>query len=68
MARIILSSLLAILGLVTFANAQFGSFFDQMFQGNGGGGGHHHHQQQRQQPQNVPSDSNWYRENYGNGM
>src|SRR4051812_13016189 len=25
-------------------------------------------QQQRQQPQNVPSDSNWYQENYNNGL
>ena len=35
-------------------------FFEQMF--NQGG-----QQQQRQQPQNVPSDSNWYQENYNNG-
>src|SRR3569833_1168153 len=43
--------LFALFGSVT---AQFG-FFDQMF----GGGG----QQQQQQPQNVPSDSSWYRSN-----
>ncbi|CAK7216922.1 Long chronological lifespan protein 2 [Sporothrix curviconia] len=49
---------LALLALALFAamaNAQFG-FFDQMFGGNGGGGG-----QQNNGPQNVPSDSAWYR-------
>jgi len=44
--------------LIAGANAQF-QFFEQMFQGGG--------QQQRQQQQNVPSDSNWYQENYDNG-
>ncbi|KAL1911449.1 Long chronological lifespan protein 2 [Sporothrix stenoceras] len=38
------------------AFAQFG-FFDQMFGGGGGGGQHHN------EPQNVPSDSAWYRGN-----
>jgi len=64
MSRFIFTILAATLMLFSFANAQFGSFFDQMFQGGGGHPGHHH----RQEPQNVPSDSGWYRENYGNGM
>jgi hypothetical protein len=38
--------------------AQF-QFFEQMFGGQ---------QQQQQQPQNVASDSNWYRQNYEAGM
>ncbi|KAI0376495.1 hypothetical protein F5Y04DRAFT_266170 [Hypomontagnella monticulosa] len=46
--------LLALLSSV--AQAQFG-FFDQMF----GGGGQ---QQQQRQPQNVPSDSSIYRNNF----
>jgi len=45
---------LLLFALVGSVNGQFG-FFDQMF----GGGGH----QQQQQPQNVPSDSSWYRGN-----
>jgi len=59
MARIHLALVSAILLLVTRTNAQF-QFFEQMFQGG--------QQQQQQQPQNVPSDSNWYQENYNNGM
>ncbi|KAI9682459.1 MAG: Long chronological lifespan protein 2 [Trizodia sp. TS-e1964] len=38
------------------ATAQF-QFFEQMFQG-------HPHAHQHQQPQNVPSDSAWYQQNY----
>lgn len=49
-----------VLALLQVAHAQFG-FFDQMFQGQHGGHGH-----QQQQPQNVPSDSNWYRSNVEN--
>jgi len=45
---------LFVFALLGSVNAQFG-FFDQMF----GGGGH----PQQQQPQNVPSDSSWYRGN-----
>ncbi|KAG9235182.1 hypothetical protein BJ875DRAFT_374819 [Amylocarpus encephaloides] len=57
MARILLHLLSAFL-LLTGANAQF-QFFEQMF--NGG-----QQQQQRQEPQNVPSDSSWYQQNYEN--
>lgn len=39
-------------------SAQF-QFFEHMF----GGGGHHHHQQ----PQNMPSDSSWYQQQYDTG-
>ena len=55
--RILLLILLSSL-LLPFAAAQF-QFFEQMFQG--------HPQQQHQEPQNVASDSNWYRANYENG-
>lgn len=47
--------LVVLTAFLSTATAQFG-FFDQMF----GGGG----QQQRQQPQNVPSDSSIYRQNF----
>ncbi|KAI0155489.1 hypothetical protein BJ166DRAFT_530634 [Pestalotiopsis sp. NC0098] len=47
--------LVVLAAFLSTATAQFG-FFDQMF----GGGG----QQQRQQPQNVPSDSSVYRQNF----
>ena len=50
---------LGILLLVARANAQF-QFFEQMFQGQ--------QQQQQQAPQNVPSDSSWYQQNYDNGI
>ncbi len=50
---------LGILILVAGANAQF-QFFEQMFQGQ--------QQQQQQAAHNVPSDSNWYQQNYDNGM
>ncbi|KAI0123425.1 hypothetical protein BJ170DRAFT_108243 [Xylariales sp. AK1849] len=53
--------LLAFTALISSTTAQFG-FFDQMFGGGGGGGGGG--QQQRQQPQNVPSDSTLYRQNF----
>jgi hypothetical protein len=58
MARILFPLHLAIALLLVGVNAQF-QFFEQMFQGG---------QQQRQEPQNVPSDSNWYQENYNNGQ
>ncbi|KAI1455204.1 hypothetical protein F4805DRAFT_436581 [Annulohypoxylon moriforme] len=48
--------LLALLSLTTLASAQFG-FFDQMF-----GGGQQ--QQQQRQPQNSPSDSSIYQNNF----
>lgn len=41
-------------------DADYSRFFEQMF--NGG-----QQQQRHQQPQNVPSDSNWYQEHYNNG-
>ncbi|MCJ1473577.1 Long chronological lifespan protein 2 [Lambiella insularis] len=44
--------------LLPLAAAQF-QFFEQMFQG-------HPQQQQQQAPQNVASDSSWYRQNYEN--
>ena len=47
-----LALLFALLGSV---QAQFG-FFEQMFGGQ--------QQQQQQQPQNAPSDSKWYRQQY----
>lgn len=49
---------LGVLLLVVGANAQF-QFFEQMFQGQ--------QQQQQQAPQNVPSDSSWYQQNYEKG-
>jgi hypothetical protein len=54
-----LTLLSALLLLFTLANAQF-QFFEQMFQGG-------QQQQQRQEPQNMPSDSSWYQQNYENG-
>jgi hypothetical protein len=59
MARF-LALLSANLLLIAGANAQF-QFFEQMF--NQGGQQQHH-----QAPQNVPSDSNWYQENYNAGL
>jgi hypothetical protein len=53
-----LTLLSALLLLFTLANAQF-QFFEHMFQGG--------QQQQRQEPQNMPSDSSWYQQNYENG-
>ena len=55
--RLFLSFFLTLLSLVFTAFAQF-QFFEQMF-----GGG----QQQPQQPQNVGSDSSWWRKNYEAG-
>ncbi|KAF3008325.1 Long chronological lifespan protein 2 [Neopestalotiopsis sp. 37M] len=53
--RTFATMLVVLTAFLSTATAQFG-FFDQMF----GGGG----QQQRQQPQNVPSDSSIYRQNF----
>ncbi|APA05769.1 hypothetical protein SS1G_01867 [Sclerotinia sclerotiorum 1980 UF-70] len=53
MSKLLFSFLLLIIGV----SAQF-QFFEQMF--NNGGQQHHHHQQ----PQDVPSDSQWYQDNY----
>ncbi|OMP85639.1 Long chronological lifespan protein 2 [Diplodia seriata] len=50
-----LSFVFLILAWTFGVSAQF-QFFEQMF---GGGGGHHHHQ-----PQNMPSDSSWYQQQY----
>jgi hypothetical protein len=55
--RLLPSSLVALLSLALTASAQF-QFFEQMFGG---------HQQQAQQPQNVGSDSSWWRKNYEQG-
>ncbi|KAH8649625.1 hypothetical protein BGZ60DRAFT_462853 [Tricladium varicosporioides] len=58
MARIpTLPLLSALILLIGSAAAQF-QFFEQMFNGQ--------QQQQRQEPQNVPSDSSWYQQNYEN--
>lgn len=56
----ILTLLLTTLLLAPLSSAQFG-FFDQMFGGGGGGQEQAQQQQQRQRPQNVPSDSSFYR-------
>jgi len=58
MTRIHLTILSSALLFISLANAQF-QFFEQMFQGG--------QQQHRQEPQNVPSDSSWYQQNYENG-
>jgi hypothetical protein len=50
--------LLVLAALLSSATAQFG-FFDQMFGGGGGGG-----DQRQQAPQNVPSDSSLYQQNF----
>lgn len=55
--------LIALFTLLAFANAQFGGFFDQMFNG----GGHQeeeHHQGGRRQPPNNPSDASHYLQRY----
>jgi hypothetical protein len=44
-------------------SAQFG-FFEQMFQGGGSSGGGGRQQQER----NVPSNSDWYKRMYNDGM
>ncbi|KAH6692087.1 hypothetical protein DL95DRAFT_337508 [Leptodontidium sp. 2 PMI_412] len=59
MTRIFLSFLSATFLLLSVANAQF-QFFEQMFNGQG------QQQQRHQEPQNVPSDSNWYQQNFEN--
>ncbi|KAI9724998.1 MAG: hypothetical protein M1812_000274 [Candelaria pacifica] len=56
--RTMITALLSVLLFAFSAQAQF-QFFEQMFQGN--------QQQQQQQPQNVASDSSWYRQNYEAG-
>jgi hypothetical protein len=56
MARFLLPLLSTLLLLFTSVHAQF-QFFEQMFNG----------QQQQRQPQDVPSDSQWYQENYDRG-
>ncbi|KAK0123878.1 Long chronological lifespan protein 2 [Cadophora gregata] len=58
MARILLSLLSATLLFLSVVNAQF-QFFEQMFNGQG-----QQQQQRHQEPQNVPSDSNWYQQNF----
>ncbi len=60
MRRLIHSALVVFLFALS-VHAQF-QFFEQMFQG-----GHQHQHQQEQQPQNVASDSSWYRQNYEAG-
>ncbi|RDL36464.1 uncharacterized protein BP5553_05816 [Venustampulla echinocandica] len=57
MARTLIPLLSALLLLIVGASAQF-QFFDQMFNGQ---------QEQRHEPQNGPSDSGWYQQNYENG-
>jgi len=59
MARFLFSLLSATLLLFSVAHAQF-QFFEQMFNGQ-------QQQHHRQEPQNVPSDSAWYQENYEHG-
>ncbi|KAF7874706.1 uncharacterized protein EAF02_008683 [Botrytis sinoallii] len=50
-----LFSLFSFLFLIIGVSAQF-QFFEQMFNGQ--------QQQQQRQPQDVPSDSQWYQDNY----
>lgn len=50
----------------SFASAQFGNFFDQMFSGGSGEGGASGGS--RRQAGNVASDSTWYRSTYEGGM
>ena len=52
--------LIALLSLLAVANAQFGSFFDHMFNGGDSHEGHHggHHSN------NNPSDASHYRQRY----
>ncbi|KAB8303819.1 hypothetical protein EYC80_005192 [Monilinia laxa] len=54
MTKTLFSFLLLIIGV----SAQF-QFFEQMFNGQQQHQQHHHHQ-----PQDVPSDSQWYQDNY----
>ncbi|KAF4975695.1 hypothetical protein FZEAL_7550 [Fusarium zealandicum] len=54
--------LVALLSLLSLANAQFGGFFDQMF---GQQGDHEHHQAQQQQ---NPSDASHYRHHHENSV
>lgn len=50
----------AFLSILTLVNAQFGGFFDQMFNQQGG------NEQRQPQQQNNPSDANHYKHNYEN--
>ena len=52
-----MKSILLVLALALSVTAQF-QFFEQFFGG----------EQQHQQPQNVPSDSSWYKQNYAKGL
>lgn len=60
--RSFLSVGVGLLLLIVGAQAQF-QFFEQMFQGGGGGGGDGQHRQ----PQDGPSDSQWYQDRFGDG-
>ena len=53
-----LLQLLLLLFAPLIVSAQFGNFFENMFQGGGGGGRH---------SQNVASDSAWYQGTYAGG-
>lgn len=57
--RSFLSVGVGLLLLIVGAQAQF-QFFEQMFQGGGGGGDGQH-----RQPQDGPSDSQWYQDRFG---
>ncbi|KAI9828355.1 MAG: Long chronological lifespan protein 2 [Thelocarpon impressellum] len=59
MRSVLLPGVSAILFFSISVSAQF-QFFEQMFQG----GGHQEHHHQPQRAQNVPSDSQWYQQNY----
>ena len=58
--RLVIQSALTAFLFALYAHAQF-QFFEHMFQGAG-------QQQQQAQPQNVASDSSWYRQNYEAGI
>ncbi|KFY12114.1 hypothetical protein V491_06901 [Pseudogymnoascus sp. VKM F-3775] len=56
--RVSLASVLLVSAMMASANAQFGNMFEQFMGGQ--------QQRQHQAPQNVPSDSSWYQQTYGN--
>lgn len=58
--RVSLAGVLLVSAMVASANAQFGNMFEQFMGGQ--------QQRQHQAPQNVPSDSSWYQQTYGNGI
>lgn len=60
--------LIALLGLLVVANAQFGSFFDQMFGGGGDGHPQGHGHGHQQGSGNNPSDASHYRQRYEHCM